>query len=372
MDKTATGDETQVDTSQPDADFQCGSDGTYRTQSHTGDGTEGHHDLPDADVEHGIEINISMQGNTAINVTTEGTNSANSHSGDQIEGHHHQPDADVEQSSDIDIPTQGIIQPTAPAVDPALPDFGVPNTLLALMANVQDDTPEHNTQAKIDQICIMEGASHDTAEVNKEANDGAEQHVSPVKHCVKKVGRYVPPASQSVPKDDNVAIQLLDLILSDPTKFGRFIPFLPISCTLQLHNCFISIQPHLLTQSNIIPHSPPLIEVDCHSADATDIAASFKVGSMTEGIFIDAFASLLFKDEMRDNPETFGKKIFIPTSVSYLINIENVTRLAKKDEFSPHALVEHLSECLKHVDFSKAEQFLLPIINNDHWTLYIV
>uniref|UniRef100_A0A0E0B8W0 Ubiquitin-like protease family profile domain-containing protein n=1 Tax=Oryza glumipatula TaxID=40148 RepID=A0A0E0B8W0_9ORYZ len=319
MDKTATGDETQVDTPQPDADFQCGSDvgismqgilaitmtseGTYRTQSHTGDGTEGHHDLPYADVEHGIEINISMQGNTAINVTTEGTNSAKSHSGDQIEGHHHQPDADVEQSSDIDIPTQGIIQPTAPAVDPALPDFGVPNTLLALMANV-----------------------------NKEADDGAEQHVSPVKHCVKRAGRYVPPTSQSVPKDDNVAIQLLDLILSDPTKFGRFIPFLPISCTLQLHNCFISIQPHLLTQSNIIPHNPPLIEVDCHNADAMDIAASFK----------------------------------------YLINIENVTRLAKKDEFSPRALVEHLSECLKHVDFSKAEQFLLPIINNDHWTLYIV
>ena len=155
-------------------------------------------------------------------------------------------------------------------------------------------------------------------QVNKEADDGAEQHVSPVKHCVKKAGRYMPPASQSVPKDDNVAIQLLDLILSDPTKFGRFIPFLPISCTLQLHNCFISIQPHLLTQSNIIPHSPPLIEVDCHSADATDIAASFKVGSMTQGIFIDAFASLLFKDEMRDNPETFGKKIFIPTSVSVL------------------------------------------------------
>uniref|UniRef100_A0A0E0QXF4 Ubiquitin-like protease family profile domain-containing protein n=1 Tax=Oryza rufipogon TaxID=4529 RepID=A0A0E0QXF4_ORYRU len=396
MDKTATGDETQVDTPQPDADFQRGSDvgismqgilaitmtseGTYRTQSHTGDGTEGHHDLPDADVEHGIEINISMQGNTAINVTTEGTNSAKSHFGDQIEGHHHQPDADVEQNSDIDIPTQGIIQPTAPAVDPALPDFGVPNTLLALMANVQDDTPEHNMQEV--NTCFSSPIYHSYTtlspsyvyhmQVNKEADDGAEQHVSPVKHCVKKAGRYVPPASQTVPKDDNVAIQLLDLILSDPTKFGRFIPFLPISCTLQLHNCFISIQPHLLTQSNIIPHSPPLIEVDCHSVDATNIAASFKVGSMTEGIFIDAFASLLFKDEMRDNPETFGKKIFIPTSVSYLINIENVTRLAKKDEFSPHALVEHLSECLKHVDFSKAEQFLLPIINNDHWTPYIV
>jgi hypothetical protein len=58
--------------------------------------------------------------------------------------------------------------------------------------------------------------------------------------------------------------------------------------------------------------------VDCYSAKATDIAASFKAGSMTEGIFIDAFASLLFKDEMRDNPETFGKKIFIPTSVTVL------------------------------------------------------
>nr|BAD35944.1 pr1-like protein [Oryza sativa Japonica Group]BAD36590.1 pr1-like protein [Oryza sativa Japonica Group] len=217
----------------------------------------------------------------------------------------------------------GIIQPTAPAVEPALPDFGVPNTLLALTAYVQDETAEHNTQgdsshddddnlshslppdelltdsqpaAKIDQICIMEGAYHDSTEVNKEADDGARQHASPVKRCVKRAA----------------------------------------------------------------------------SAKATDIAASFKAGSMTEGIFIDAFASLLFKDEMRDNPETFGKKIFIPTSVTGLLNIENVTRVGSKDNFSPRALAEHLSKCLKGVNLSKAEQLLLPIINNDHWTLHIV
>uniref|UniRef100_A0A0D3GGH7 Ubiquitin-like protease family profile domain-containing protein n=1 Tax=Oryza barthii TaxID=65489 RepID=A0A0D3GGH7_9ORYZ len=265
----------------------------------------------------------SQTRNTAIDVTTKGTNTAKSHSRCQIDGHHHHPDADVEHSSDIDIPTQGIIQPTAPAVEPALPDFGVPNTLLALMAYVQDETAEHNTQGdsshddddnlslslppdelltdsqpatKIDQICIMEGAYHDSTEVNKEADDGARQHASPVKRCVKRAA----------------------------------------------------------------------------SAKATDIAASFKVGSMTEGIFIDAFASLLFKDEMRDNPETFGKKIFIPTSVMGLLNIENVTRVGSKDNFSPRALAEHLSECLKGVNLSKAEQLLLPVINNDHWTLYIV
>ncbi|EAZ00899.1 hypothetical protein OsI_22929 [Oryza sativa Indica Group] len=315
MDKTATGDETQAHTPQPDADFQRGGDvgiplqgiiaitmtseGTYTTQSHTADGIEGHHDLPDADVEHGIENDISMQGNTAIDVTTEGTNTTKSHSGYQIDGHHHHPDADVEHSSNIDIPTQGIIQPTAPAVELALPDFGVPNTLLALTAYVQDETAEHNTQdelltdsqpaAKIDQICIMEGAYHDSTEVNKEADDGARQHASPVKRCVKRAA----------------------------------------------------------------------------SAKATDIAASFKAGSMTEGIFIDAFASLLFKDEMRDNPETFGKKIFIPTSVTGLLNIENVTRVGSKDNFSPRGLAEHLSECLKGVNLSKAEQLLLPIINND-------
>nr|BAD35296.1 hypothetical protein [Oryza sativa Japonica Group] len=303
----------------------------------------------------------------------------------------------------------GIIQPYAPAVEPELPEFGVPNTILALTAYVQDETAEHNTQgdsshndddnlslslppdelltdsqlaAKIDQIYILEGASHDSTEVNKEADYAARQHASPVKycvksaspmkHCVKRAARYVPPSSQSVPKDDNVAVQLLDLILSDPTQFGRFVPFLPIACTLQIHNCFILILPHLLTQSNILPHSPHLVEVDCYSANATDIAASFKVGSMIEGIFIDAFASLLFKDEMRDSPETFGKKIFIPTSVTGLLNIENVTRVGSKDNFSPHALAEHLSDCLKGVDRLKAEQLLLPIINNDHCTLYIV
>uniref|UniRef100_A0A0E0HQZ4 Uncharacterized protein n=1 Tax=Oryza nivara TaxID=4536 RepID=A0A0E0HQZ4_ORYNI len=373
MDKTASADETQALTPQPDADFQSGCDvgiplqgiiditmtfeGTYTTQSHTADGIEGHHDLPDVDNEHGIETVISMIGNTAFNVTTEGTNTAKSPSAYQIDGHHHHPDAD----------------PYAPAVEPELPEFGVPNTILALTAYVQDETAEHNTQgdsshndddnlsislppdelltdsqlaAKIDQICILEGASHDSTEVNKEADYTARQHASPVKycvksaspmkHCVKRAARYVPPSSQSVPKDDNVAVQLLDLILSDPTQFG----------------------------------SPPLVEVDCYSANATDIAASFKVGSMTEGIFIDAFASLLFKDEMRDNPETFGKKIFIPTSVTGLLNIENVTRVGSKDNFSPRALAEHLSDCLKGVDLSKAEQ--LPIINNEHCTLYIV
>uniref|UniRef100_A0A0E0A9G9 Ubiquitin-like protease family profile domain-containing protein n=1 Tax=Oryza glumipatula TaxID=40148 RepID=A0A0E0A9G9_9ORYZ len=346
MDKTATGDETQAHTPQPDVDFQCGGD-----------------------------VGIPLQGIIAITMTSEGTYTTQSHTADGIEGHHDLPDADVEHGIETDISMQGIIQPTAPAVEPALPDFGVPNTLLALTAYVQDETAEHNTQgdsshddddnlslslppdelltdsqpaAKIDQICIMEGAYHDSIEVttcfscpifhlyaaliipsdhralamciNKEADDGARQHASPVKRCVKRAARYMPPASQSVPKDDNVAVQLLDLIL----------------------------------------------------AKATDIAASFKAGSMTKGIFIDAFASLLFKDEMRDNPETFGKKIFIPTSVTGLLNIENVTRVGSKDNFSPRALAEHLSECLMGVNLSKAEQLLLPIINNDHWTLYIV
>uniref|UniRef100_A0A0E0E319 Ubiquitin-like protease family profile domain-containing protein n=1 Tax=Oryza meridionalis TaxID=40149 RepID=A0A0E0E319_9ORYZ len=277
MDKTAIADETQALTPQPDADFQSGRD-----------------------------VGIPLQGIIAITMTFEGTYTNQSHTADGIEGHHDLPDADDEHGIETDISMQGIIQPYAPTIEPALPEFGVPNTILALTAYVQDETAEHNTQdelltdsqlaTKIDQICILEGASHDSTEVNKEADYAARQHASPMKHCVKRAA----------------------------------------------------------------------------SANATDIAASFKAGSMTEGIFIDAFASLLFKDEMRDSPETFGKKIFIPTSVTGLLNIENVTRVGSKDNFSPRALAEHLSEYLKGVNLSKAEQLLLPIINNDHWTLYIV
>ncbi|KAF0890141.1 hypothetical protein E2562_038143 [Oryza meyeriana var. granulata] len=73
------------------------------------------------------------------------------------------------------------------------------------------------------------------------------------------------------------------------------------------------------------------IEADRCMATGADIAGSFADGCMTEGVFIDAFATFLLK-EMRDRPQTYGKRVFIPTIVV----------------------------------------IILPVMNNDHWSLYII
>jgi hypothetical protein len=59
-----------------------------------------------------------------------------------------------------------------------------------------------------------------------------------------------------------------------------------------------------------------LLEIDSSVAYGNDELKSFSNGNLTEWLFIDAFSSILFKDDMRNMPDTFGKRIFFPTSVS--------------------------------------------------------
>ena len=62
--------------------------------------------------------------------------------------------------------------------------------------------------------------------------------------------------------------------------------------------------------------SVKLLEIDSSVAYGYDVLKSFSNGNLTEGLFIDAFSSILFKEDMRNRPDTFGKRIFLPTSVS--------------------------------------------------------
>uniref|UniRef100_A0A0E0D2I7 Ubiquitin-like protease family profile domain-containing protein n=1 Tax=Oryza meridionalis TaxID=40149 RepID=A0A0E0D2I7_9ORYZ len=61
-----------------------------------------------------------------------------------------------------------------------------------------------------------------------------------------------------------------------------------------------------------------------------------------------------------------NNRIFIPTTISALINIENVTCNDTKDNYKPDALVEQL-----HFALGNIEMFL-PVIHDDHWSLYII
>ncbi|KAF0905470.1 hypothetical protein E2562_004438 [Oryza meyeriana var. granulata] len=46
-------------------------------------------------------------------------------------------------------------------------------------------------------------------------------------------------------------------------------------------------------------------------ATGGDIVGSFADGCMMKGIFIDAFATFLVKEEMRDRPQSYGKRIIL-------------------------------------------------------------
>jgi hypothetical protein len=58
------------------------------------------------------------------------------------------------------------------------------------------------------------------------------------------------------------------------------------------------------------------MEIDSYVAYGNDVVNSFSTGNQTEGLFIDAFSSILFKDDRRNRPDIFGKRIFFSTSVS--------------------------------------------------------
>ncbi|XP_052156397.1 uncharacterized protein LOC127774153 [Oryza glaberrima] len=74
--------------------------------------------------------------------------------------------------------------------------------------------------------------------------------------------------------------------------------------------------------------------------------------------------------QSRTPPSTAVMECLVNTTVipdsTALINIENVTRNDTKDNYKPDALVEQL-----HFALGNIEMFL-PVIHDDHWSLYII
>uniref|UniRef100_J3MSV1 Integrase catalytic domain-containing protein n=1 Tax=Oryza brachyantha TaxID=4533 RepID=J3MSV1_ORYBR len=66
-------------------------------------------------------------------------------------------------------------------------------------------------------------------------------------------------------------------------------------------------------------HSVKLLEIDNFAAYINDVEESFSSGKLTEGLFIDASSSILYKDDVRNKAETFGKIIFISTTILIIV-----------------------------------------------------
>uniref|UniRef100_A0A0E0M2A8 Ubiquitin-like protease family profile domain-containing protein n=1 Tax=Oryza punctata TaxID=4537 RepID=A0A0E0M2A8_ORYPU len=142
--------------------------------------------------------------------------------------------------------------------------------------------------------------------------------------------RSTPKAEQGKPVDNSAATQLFDMVLSDPNRYGSAI-------LIQSEHCF---------------------------ANANDIIQSFSAGHTPHGMFIDAFADFLGKEDGHNIPDSATKRIFIPTTISALLNIENVTRDSTQLKFNLHDLVNQLCSSLGNL--------VSPVIHNDHWSLYII
>uniref|UniRef100_J3N0J9 Uncharacterized protein n=1 Tax=Oryza brachyantha TaxID=4533 RepID=J3N0J9_ORYBR len=78
------------------------------------------------------------------------------------------------------------------------------------------------------------------------------------------------------------------------------------------HEVSIQLRDYLLTKWPTLVY---FIELDSHVAVGYDVEESFTNEKLTEGFYIDAFGTILFKDYSCYRPDTFGKRIFIPTSI---------------------------------------------------------
>uniref|UniRef100_A0A0E0BHZ2 Ubiquitin-like protease family profile domain-containing protein n=1 Tax=Oryza glumipatula TaxID=40148 RepID=A0A0E0BHZ2_9ORYZ len=164
------------------------------------------------------------------------------------------------------------------------------------------DTDMTDTQVyeKIEEICRVEGATT-LSKTNEDTDDVNSTPWSQPKRFIQKPATFVSPVvvgPSIIPSDMSLSVQLRDFLL---TNGGRM-------------------------------DSVKLLEIDSYVAYGNDVLKSFSTGIQTEGLFIDAFSSILFKDDMRNRPDTFGKRIFFSTSVSIMV----------------------------------------PVLHHDHWSLYAI
>ncbi|BAT09948.1 Os10g0156600 [Oryza sativa Japonica Group] len=198
------------------------------------------------------------------------------------------------------------------------------------------DTDMTDTQVyeKIEQICRVEGAptlSELLAETNEDTDDVNSTPWSQPKRFIQKPARFVSPVvvgPSIMPSDVSLSVQLRDFLLNNG---GRIVK---------------------------------LMEIDSYVAYGNDVVNSFSTGNQTEGLFIDAFSSILIKDDRRNRPDTFGKRIFFSTSISYLLHSDFIKINGETHDFSLDDLAGHLREYFQNI--------MVPVLHHDHWSLYAI
>lgn len=124
-----------------------------------------------------------------------------------------------------------------------------------------------------------------------------------------------PSAGRGTLPDDNSALNLLEFVLSHPDSFGRLVACPPNSSKTFNNVYYIQFRViNGLLQYNIC--SAILIQADLCFATCTDIVKSFSARQMAQGMFIDAFADFLSREDMENRPLSANNRIFIPTTIS--------------------------------------------------------
>uniref|UniRef100_A0A0E0KFL9 Ubiquitin-like protease family profile domain-containing protein n=1 Tax=Oryza punctata TaxID=4537 RepID=A0A0E0KFL9_ORYPU len=220
------------------------------------------------------------------------------------------------------------------------------NITPTLTLELPTDTGMSDTQVyeKIEEICMREGAPtlNELQSDPREVDEGANSTPwSQPKRFISKPARYLSPVIVGPPHcipDAAKTIQFRDFILANAERLKGL----------------------------------KLLEMDSAVAYVPDVAESFTDRNMTEGLFIDAFSAMIFKDDMRNRPASFGKRIFLPTTIGTLLNIDFIDQGGRKESFSLNELASKLHDFLHHINTTNTQLVVLPVLHHAHWSLYAI
>ncbi|EEC66586.1 hypothetical protein OsI_32797 [Oryza sativa Indica Group] len=214
----------------------------------------------------------------------------------------------------------------------------------SLVLPPDDEMTDTQVYDKIEEICLREGApslSELMSDTNADIEGVKSTPWSQPKRFISRPARFVSP------------------VVVGPSHHTS-----NIDASVQLRDFIINNQDRI--------NSVKLIEIGTTVAYGYDVVRSFSNGVLTEGMFIDAFSSKLFKDDLRMRPDTFGKRIFLPTSISYLLNVDYIKHGGQTTEFSGEALSNTLCDWFRHINTSKTQLIITPVLHNSHWSLYAI
>uniref|UniRef100_A0A0E0L1I9 Ubiquitin-like protease family profile domain-containing protein n=1 Tax=Oryza punctata TaxID=4537 RepID=A0A0E0L1I9_ORYPU len=202
---------------------------------------------------------------------------------------------------------------------------------LSLVLPTDTDMTDTQVYEKIKEICRREGAPtlNELQSDHREVIEGANSTPwSQPKRFISKPARYLSPVIVGPPHcipDTNKTIQFRDFIIANAERLKGL----------------------------------KLLEMDNAVAYVPDVVESFTDRNMTEGLFIDAFSSMIFKDDMRNRPESFGKRIFLPTTIG--AGGKNHSALMNWPQ--NYAISSVTSIHQTHI---------LPVLHHAHWSLYAI